>query len=515
MRRLGSLYLPYLAGFGGSLLLSAASLFSALGLLATSGWLISEASTRPPVLTLEVAIVAVRTFGLSRGVLKYTSRIIEHDTALSIQSDLRSRIYLNIKALSWLSFSSLRRGQFMQKIVHDVDSTQDLWLRIWNPWLSALLSGVAGIGILNYLLPNYSLVISALFAITLASAPVLSYLSKSSVDIQAAESELFEKVVESFSSVDESKMFGYQSKLVNEVHRYQSEIETKQLRSARWSGVATSLHSIALGISIISGVLLASNAFIHGHLAGINVAVVILLPLAIFDGASTLPAAFSRLQQVVDASRAIEPYLATVEVKGLPTTPQGVHLKVENLTPLIAGKNLPAFNGSASPGNPWIIQGVSGYGKSSLLYALLGFLPHTGKIILDDNQIESLGYSNTSTLLQDDHLFSTSIRENLKIGNPDASDMEIFTILKVVELDSLINTLPSGLDTLIGESGYNFSGGEKQRLKIARVLLRNSAIYLLDEPFEYLGINQAGRIRTRVLERLANKSVVLISHLNH
>jgi len=513
MKRLISFYRPYLAGFGGSLLLSAGSLLSALGLLATSGWLISEASTRPPVLTLEVAIVAVRTFGLSRGLLKYVSRIIEHDAALHIQSDLRSSIYSNIRGISWINFSSLRRGQFMQQIVHDVDSTQDLWLRIWNPWFSALLTGVAGIGILNYLLPSYSIVVSILFAITLASAPLLSYLSRSSADIRIAESELFEKVVQSFSSVDESKVFGYQAELIQGVHRHQSDIESQQNRSARWSGVTTSLHSTSLGISCISGILFASNAYAHGHLAGINVAVVIFLPLAIFDGASTLPAAFSRIQHVIDASRAIEPYLATVEVKPSLSAPQGVHLKVEQLTPVIPGKRLPAFNGSASPGNPWIIQGISGYGKSSLIYSLLGFISHTGKIYLDENEIESLGATNSSTLLQDDYLFSTNIRENLKIGNSNASDLEILSILKIVELDSLINTLPAGLDTLIGESGYNFSGGEKQRLKIARVLLRESSIYLLDEPFEYLGINQASRIRSRVLERLSNKTVVLISHL--
>ena len=111
------------------------------------------------------------------------------------------------------------------------------------------------------------------------------------------------------------------------------------------------------------------------------------------------------------------------------------------------------------------------------------------------------------------NLFNSSIKENLKIGKPSASDKELLDVLEIVELTDLIKSLPHGLDTHIGAYGYNFSGGEKQRIKLARVLLRDTPIYLLDEPFEYLDKELLTRIVERIKLRLMNKTLVVVSHL--
>jgi ABC-type transport system involved in cytochrome bd biosynthesis fused ATPase/permease subunit len=116
-------------------------------------------------------------------------------------------------------------------------------------------------------------------------------------------------------------------------------------------------------------------------------------------------------------------------------------------------------------------------------------------------------------MLQNDHLFATSIRENLKIGRPEVSDREIMQILEVVELADLIHSMPDGLDTHIGPYGFNFSGGEKQRLKLARVLLRHTPVYLLDEPFEFLDPLMAQRIATKIQRILVTKTLLIVSHL--
>lgn len=505
---------PHAPKLATAIFLSAGSLSAAMGLLATSAWLISEASTRPPVLTLEVAIVAVRTFGLSRGLLKYVSRIIEHDVALRTQIDLRIRIYENLRLTPALHFGALRRSQMMQQLVADVDTSQDLWLRLWSPWFSALITGVAGIGIMYALLPSYSYWLAVLFLVAITSAPVVAYLSGSSADIRNKESELFDRVMQSFESVDESLIFGYQADLMNEVTHQQRNIARLDKRAARWAGVASAGYAKTLGIALVLGVLYASHAFYHHDLIGINVAVVILLPLAIFDGVSSLPLAFARALKVKESINAIEPLLVppTSELQ-IPHSKRGSSLVIKELSPQIPNKALPTFSGEASPNNPWIITGASGYGKSSLLYALLGFFQYSGQITVDGEPISSLSPDNTTTLLQDDHLFVTSIRENLKIAKPEATDQELIDVLQLVELDVLLRTLPDGLDTLIGEAGFNFSGGEKQRIKLARVLLRDSDIYLLDEPFEYIGMAQAARLSQMLLSRLSNKTLVIVSHL--
>ena len=135
-------------------LLSGFSLVAAVGLLATSAWLISMASTRPPIMILEVAIVGVRFFGLSRGISKYASRIIEHDVALKIQTYLRLRVYESLSSLTPNAFTRLKRGNLLSQIVGDIEVAQDLWLRVISPWISALVAGVSGIGIIYWLSPQ-------------------------------------------------------------------------------------------------------------------------------------------------------------------------------------------------------------------------------------------------------------------------------------------------------------------------------------------------------------------------
>jgi ABC-type transport system involved in cytochrome bd biosynthesis fused ATPase/permease subunit len=178
---------------------------------------------------------------------------------------------------------------------------------------------------------------------------------------------------------------------------------------------------------------------------------------------------------------------------------------------------LSTVDGVARIGEPLLIMGASGSGKSSLINAVLGFLPYQGSIKINQvqaNQIsENQKSENFTVMLQNDYLFNSSIRENLRIANQSASDEQLLAALADVELTELINSLPRGLDTHIGPYGYNFSGGEKQRLRLARVLLRDTPVYLLDEPFEFLDANQARRLAKLISEKLSNKVLVIISHL--
>ena len=500
-------------------ILSGSSLFMAVGLLAASAWLISMASTRPPILTLQVAIVAVRFFGLGRGVSRYGSRLLEHDAALAVQGAIRQELYKHLERFTPTQFANLKRGQLLRQSVTQTEEIQDIWLRTFLPWLSAIIAATAGISIIAFLLPQAALTIGAIFLVALVGLSFIAAFSSARVKYRDHSDQLFDQIMQSCDSSQESQIFGFNNNLQSQISSVQTQLDLVDIKESKSVGIASALHSLFMGAAVITGGIYAANAFIAGELSGVNVAVITLLPLAIFDNLNSIPSSFSKIRQHLDSARSIEQLLTSA---GQPKTSNQElgsfkQLIFENTLPLLPGANVNQISANCFIDQPLVIMGASGSGKSSLINCLLGFLPYEGSIKIDgvearDVSSESIN-SNITVLLQNDYLFNSSIRENLRIANQSASDEQLLAALDDVELRDLIASLPKGLDTHIGAYGYNFSGGEKQRIRLARVLLRNTPIYLLDEPFEFLDSGQANRLSNLLLNRLKNKVVVIISHL--
>ena len=508
MKKLARFIRPQMPALLQAGIIAGISLSMSVGLLACSAWLISMASTRPPILILEVAIVAVRFFGLGRGVVRYFARIREHDVALNIQTRIRQSIYSTMEERMPTELIGIQRGKILQQVVTDSEAIQDLWLRIALPWIAALVSGASGIGIIYWLDHAFGILAGAIFLAAMFVIPFVSILTSAGSEQRATEEELFDGFIQACDSIEESLVFGTNSAVRDELMKTQGKISQNERKLSSVAGIAESLQALFAGSTIGLAIIASAHAYGVGKIPGVNIAVIVLIPLAIYDGLPLTFAAFSQVTTLMKRADSLAPYLQQILEDGVPNqlSHEDVVLKFTNLVPNTVAGRLAPVTAEASPGKPLVIQGRSGCGKSSIINAILGFVEYTGEI----TEIDS---GSTSVMLQNDHLFATSIRENLKIGRPEVSDREIMQILEVVELGSLIQSMPEGLDTHIGPYGFNLSGGEKQRLKLARVLLRHTSVYLLDEPFEYLDVQMAQRIALKIERILVTKTLLIVSHL--
>ena len=517
---------PVLGRLTAGALLGGLSLGAAVGLLATSAWLISMASTHPPILSLEIAIVAVRFFALSRGLLRYAERLVSHDAVFRTLTRLRISLYSRLEELTPATLPIFRRGELLNRVVNDVETVQDLWLRIFIPWISALISALCGIGIAAWLLPQAGTLLIITTGIGLLGIPLLSRLlagnsARKSLEV---ESRIGGDITALCDSLLEAIAYGQESATRERFNQSHRELLDRERRTAKGTGLGTLLVISLTGISVVGSAVIALASYRAGTLAGINVAVITLLPLAIFEGMALLPAGSANFGRIQSARDNIESIMKTETVTKIAGRREIALQTINQISATNLSANwsadgvtqLAPVSFAISTGSILLIQGPSGIGKSTLAYAMAGLLPYQGGIKINDIEVSDIEQSSlTNHLLyglQESHLFATSIRENLKIANQNANEEDLFHALRIVEMADFVRTLPQGLDTHIGQFGYNFSGGERQRLTLARNLLSKAPILILDEPTEHLDEEQAVRIEAALVEELRDRVLIVISH---
>lgn len=513
---------PFLPRIVASSLVGALSLGMAVGLLASSAWLISMAATMPPVLTLQVAVVSVRFFGLSRGIFRYGERIWSHDAILRAATRLQLAIYRALVHRPPFSSSNESQGKLLQQLTADIETVQDRWVRIFIPFVGALLSGWAGIGIISYLAPSIGALVLLLFTFALILIPVI--VGRNSIrhtsSIFDAENAIANQVTDACKGHLEAKMYGYQDQLVEQLHQQESAIIKREKSVIRNGGQGSSLLLLFMYSTVILAFLIAVRHFANGELAGVNIAVVTLVPLAIFDGIPALIAPLALIGKIRRATSKIDDLIESASEITRPATlePGQVMVKLVNARARWSNGELShqPITTTITKDHSLHIRGESGIGKTSLALAIAGLIDYEGSIRINGieaRDIKSQDLATSMTVcLQDDHLFASSIKENLKIAKPDASDDELVAALAKVELTELIKELPEGIDTHIGAFGTNFSGGEKQRMRLARIFLRTSPLYILDEPIEHLERKQGERILNEIFSYCEEKTLIIISH---
>jgi ATP-binding cassette, subfamily C, bacterial CydC len=509
-----------------ALLLGALAAAFGVALMTTAGYLISRAAEQPPILSLTVTIVAVRFFGLARPLARYLERLASHDVALRSLARIRSRFYQRIEPLAPAQLQSFRRGDLLTRMVGDVDALQGLYLRALGPPLVALLTGAACVVAAAALLPLAGAILAAGILVGGVAVPAVAWaLGRAAGRRQAAaRGELTAELVELLRGAPELVAYGRVEETLARIRSTDRELARLGRRDALVAGLADALSILVAGATTVGVLVAAVSAHDAGTLDRVLVATLALLALATFDVTAPLPTAARELNGILAAGRRVV-RLAEVEpsVRDPEAPLSRPHVRASvSLESVTAGyrEGAPVLRGAdlrLEPGSRVALVGPSGAGKTTVTNLLLRFLdPTDGRVTIAGRDVRGYRQEDVRRIFglagQQAHLFSSSIRENLRLARPDASDAELYGALRRSRLDAWVASLPEGLETLVGEEGSAVSGGQRQRLVLARALLADAPVLLLDEPTAHLDPQTAAALMDDVLDATADKTVLLITH---
>jgi thiol reductant ABC exporter CydC subunit len=499
-------------------LLSAFAYIGGIGLTVSSGWLITMAAQHPPILTLTVAIVGVRFFGISRSVSRYAERVVSHKSVFDRLTSLRVSLYQKITASSIKFVQEFSSSSAVKTLVDDVERAQEYQLRVVLPRAAAFIALITGALLGLWVNVTSIFIVGPALLLTLLIFPVLILRNCKAAggEIENLENLYTNAIEVSTYGVTEAQIYGYLNEVQSQSTELVSSIAKSENRVLKKSFYLSYLTAVTIGSTLIALVYLAYSLRLSQDIPEVQVAMLIFLPLVLFEAITTwYPNLFTAGKLTASAAsvKNLAKSSKTLDLPGYPLY-EITDLVANNLQVAWSQEFMQPVSFNIRRGELLVIRGRSGSGKSTLAMGLLGLLPYRGSLAASG--IEILNVAELSGRIvgtvQRSHIFNTTVRENLKIANPDASDEQIMFVLELVELTALINELPSGLDTQIGEYGRTLSGGEAKRLSVARALLGNADVVVLDEPTEHLDEELALRIESSIRAFLTNRILIVITH---
>jgi ATP-binding cassette, subfamily C, bacterial CydC len=510
-----------------AVLLGALTVLFGVGLMGTAGYLISRAAERPEVLSLTAAIVGVRFFGLTRPLARYLERLTSHDVALRSLGRARARVYEKIEPLAPAGLADLRHGDLLSRFVADVDSLQNLYLRGLMPSMVAVVAGAGSVAIAALVLPEAAVVLGlGLLAAGIVVPVAASALARrSSARLAPARGALSAELVETLAGSAEIVAYGRPAERLDRVSAADRRLVQVARRAALADGTGDGLRLFVTGATLVGVLAVAVSAHETGALDRVLIALLALVALAAFECVQPLPEAFRELRATAAAGRRVldltdrEPAVSD-PADPLPPPEPPFTVALEDVCVRYAPDERPALDGFSlklAPGRTIALLGRSGSGKTTVANLLLRFLdPEAGRVTLACEDLRRYRQEDVRRAIavsgQDAHLFSTSIRANLTLARPGASDAELETALRAARIWDWVDRLPDGLDTLVGEQGRELSGGQRQRIALARALLTDPQVLVLDEPTAHLDPATAEELIADVLATAGPRCVLLITH---
>lgn len=509
---------------------------SAVALLAASAWLIARAAEQPLVMYLSVAVVGVRAFALSRGVFRYLERLSGHDAALQQVAGVRADLVRDLVPLAPDGLARSRRGGLLSSVVDDVEELQNLPLRVVLPLVTAATTALAAVVFTAFVSWPAALVLLACLAAAFAIAVAAGWAAGARAErsIAPLRAAVADAVHDLLTTLDVLTAYGALDAARERVRRADAALRRAVVRRGGAQGLTSGAVSAVAGVASLAALVVAMPGVTGGTLSGPGLAVVVLLPMAVFEVFGPVPLALASWRQVRGAAERIAEAVPAEVPDGLPRdepAPTGVapelgaglvlrgvraHWPARADADGDAGR-LDDVSLRVGPGERVLVTGPSGAGKTTLAHVLVRFLDYEGSFTIGGTEARELSGDDLRRTIglveQSPFLFDESVRQNLLFAREDATDDDLWCVLARVGLDTWARER-GGLDTRVGDRGALVSGGQAQRLALARAVLRGFPVLVLDEPTAGVDPAASDALLADLLGAVdRDRAVVLVSHV--
>ena len=521
--------LPYLKQYKSrmslSLVLGILGIGSGAMLLFVSGYLISKSSLRPEnIMVVYVPVVAVRAFSIGQAVFLYAEKLVSHDLVLRTLENMRRKLYQIVEPQALFLRSRYQTGDLLGVLSDDIEHLQDLYLRSIIPAVMGLTIYTIMIAVFGIFDITFAIMMALMLGVLVFLVPVISfYMTRSHhTTMKRQRNKLYQHLTDAIFGMSDWQASGRTNELLNQVHMQDEKMIETERNIQRWQHLRNAFMHLVIGIIIITVMGWSSVQANEAVITPTLIAAFTLMTFSFTDALIPISEATEHIPTYIDSIQRIQQveskeiaHTETKEVDWL-AEPQ-VELQVSKLRYQYDQSDIDVIKDlslTIPAGKKIAILGRSGTGKSTLLKLLAGAIdPTEGMIMLNGEKMHSgLLSQAVSVLNQKPHLFSTTIANNIRISRPEATDEEVMTVINQAQLAPLIASLPNGVHTPMREMGHRFSGGERQRIAFARVLLQDTPIILIDEATIGLDPVTEHHLLQTMLAATTGKTVIWVTH---